>query len=130
MIKKPLNINSIVKGVAISALAIIIGAGIVGSIAMYGTVQRIDERTKDFPSVNGLIITQNDLQNKLDIKDHNDFMKMFCKFVEEQKIRERKQDSINKALLKLIKIRGLEIGNDTFQNSSWIGIGKRICKHC
>ena len=95
-----------IRTIVVAALGTLMAAFIVGGVIMYGEQQAIKEQIKDFPSVNGLIVTQDKLDHKLDIKEHDNFMDMFCKFVQEYRVYVKRQDSINKILMKRMVVRG------------------------
>jgi len=121
--------NSIFKWIGGIILAPILVSGIVGNINMYGTVQRIDERTAYIPSVNALIVTQDMLQDKLPTATMDSFLLVFCKFIDKYEKERSMQDSINKKLLKMMKERGVR-DSIIKESKAWIEYGDRICKDC
>jgi hypothetical protein len=127
--KKPSETLTTIKNVMIGILIILGAAFFTGAIVMYGRVETLDERTKDFPSVTGLIVTQDALQGKVDAVTFDSFMVVFCTYIKAQDFKSKKQDSINGLLLKMMKERGVR--DSLIQRTkAWIHEGNRICKHC
>ena len=124
--KAPLWIK-VMTGIIVTVVSGLAVTAIVGNITMFGDIQWMKGQMKDFPTVNGLIVTQDMLQDKLDKKDHDSFMAMFCKFVEEYKVQMRKQDSVNKLMLKMVK-RGF--GEDTVAAYYPDWLNTPLCKEC
>lgn len=127
--KSPSELLTIIKNISIGVLIILIGGGIGGGIVIYGTVQRLDERTAYLPSVNALIVTQNHLNGKVDQCAFDSFMIVFCRFIKEQSIQLKKQDSINLVFSKMMKERGVR-DSIVYVEKKWIKEGKEICNHC